>query len=212
METFATPQPHLGDPISLTGTKATLTIPAELLQLGVDAGLIHNGDQIPSTVTIVVGGSNTAQASHTYSVTQSVTIVLAGGKAKPLVATVNLPDTSWTPTGGDVHFTQKSMKIVSRLNLPGIGKVTVTFTCDPRTAAEFVALGETGAPEPPAPPGGPGPSGGPTGGPDPTVGSNELPRTGSTPWPLIVVAAGLIDLGILAIAGSRRRRRPLHQS
>jgi methionine-rich copper-binding protein CopC len=210
--TFASPQPHRGDPISLSGTDLTITIPATLLQLGVDAGLIHNGDQIPSTLTYVVAGSNTAQGTHTYVVNQSVTINLVGNKAKPLTAHLNFPDTIWTPTGGDVRFTEKSLTIISRLNLPGIGNVRVNFTCTPRTAAQFIAVGETGAVQGTLPPatGGPGPTG--PGGTDPTVGSNELPRTGSAPWPLVIIAAGLIDLGFLAIAGSRRRRRPLHQS
>jgi hypothetical protein len=79
----------------------------------------------------------------------------------------------------------------------------------------FVALGATGAPATTGGGGGTTPpsAGGPgdttTGGPVVT-GAQELPRTGSNPWPLVVVAAGFIDLGMLAIAGAKRRRRPLH--
>jgi len=135
---------------------------------------------------------------------------------------VGLPDSHWTPTSGtaDVIFSQKSMRIVSTLSLPGIGRVTVTFVCKPNTTASFAALGATGAPATTTPvtvtplPGaggdGTGAGGSLVGGQ--AAGATELPRTGSNPWPLFVVAAVFIDLGMLALAAAKRRRRPLHQA
>jgi hypothetical protein len=219
--TDASPQPHFGDPITLSGTGVTLNIPASLLQLGVNAGLIKNGDQVPSTVTLKVGGLNTTEQTHSYVVNQSATIVVNGTKAQPLTAHINLPNTVWTPVSAtqDVAFSEKSLKIVSHLNLPGLGAVSVTFTCNPTTAAGFIAVGATGvatitSPPPVGgttlPPSGDGGGIGGVGGQ--ASGASELPRTGSSPWPLFVVAAFCIDLGLLAIAAAKRRRRPLHQA
>lgn len=211
----AGPQPHLGDPITLSDTKVGLTIPATLLQSGVDVNLIKNGDKVPSVVTTVIAGSNTVEQTHSYSVSQTATIVVKGGKAQPLHATLALPTTNWTPVNGtsDVLFSEKSVKIVSTISLKSAGlTVTATFKCSPSTAPTFVALGATGVPST---------TGGATtpttigDGPvntSATGGATELPRTGSSPWPLLVVAAVCIDLGMLAIAAAKRRRRPLHQS
>jgi hypothetical protein len=213
----ASPQPHLGDPITLSGTTLGLGIPASILQAGVDANLIKGGDKVPSTATVVVAGSNTVEQTHAYSVQQTATIKVVGGKAAPLNVKLSLSNTTWTPVNNtsDVLFTEKSLKIVSTLSLPGLGEITATFTCAPKTTLLFVALGATGAPATtggggttPTSAGGPG-GGGTTGGPV-VSGAQELPRTGSNPWPLVVVAAGFIDLGMLAIAGAKRRRRPLH--
>ncbi len=217
IETDASPQPHFGDPITLSSTSATLNIPATLLQTGFDAGLIKDGDQVPSTVTLTVAGSNTTQKTHNYVLHTTSAIVIKAGKAQPLVSTASLPNTVWTPTSGtaDVIFSQTALHIVSVVNLPGIGKVTVNFSCDPRTSAQFVAVGATTSVTTPPPSsfttttaGGVAttPVGGAAG------GASELPKTGSSPWPLFVVAAICIDLGLLAIAGAKRLRRPLHQS
>jgi hypothetical protein len=217
-DTMASPQPHLGDPITLSNTSVTLNIPASLIQLGVNAGLIKNGDQVPSTVTVKVGATNTTEQTHSYVVNQTANIVVKGTKSQPLTAHINLPDTHWTPTGAteDVIFSQKALKIVSHLNLPGLGAVSVTFTCTPRTTAVFAALGATGAVTVTQPTGVTTPPSDGTGGGGTlggqASGASELPRTGSSPWPLFVVAAVLIDLGLLAIGAAKRRRRPLHHA
>jgi hypothetical protein len=232
LSTTAFPQPHRGDPITLSNTKLGLAIPAGLLQQGVDLDLIKNGDVIPSTVTLPVVGTNTVEGTHTFVIKSNATIHTVtvpvsaafpkGVKALPLNVTVGLPDTHWTPTSGtaDVFFAQKSLRIVSTLQLVGIGKVTVTFVCKPNTTASFASLGATGAPAVPttvtvAPL--PGAGGNGTGGGGSLVGgqaggATQLPRTGSNPWPLFVVAAVFIDLGMLALAAAKRRRRPLHQA
>jgi len=218
--TDASPQPHFGDPITLSGTTLTLKIPAALLQVGADAGLIKNGDQVPSTIKLTVAGSDTTEGKHTYSVNSTATIVIKGGKAQPLEATVGLPNTVWHPVDGtsDVHFTQVSMGIVSKLNLPGIGNVTVTFTCDPRTSGEFIAVGATGVASttvPPTLPPNTTPGSGGSGGsvtPQANGGSSVLPVTGSSSAPLFAIGAGLASLGLLALGGSKRRRGPLHRS
>lgn len=213
----AAPQPHFGDPITLSKTKIFLTIPASLLQAGVDVNLIHNNDKVPSVVTFVISGSNTVEQTHTYTISQTATIVVIGKKAQPLHATLPLPDTSWTPVNGtsDVLFAEKSLKIVSKIALQSTGiTVTATFACSPTTGTPFVALGATQAivqpTTPPTTAGGGGTTSGTTAGLALPPGAQQLPRTGSSPWPLFVVGAVCVDLGMLAIAAAKRRRRPLH--
>jgi len=225
LATDASPQPHHGDPITLAGTKLTISVPAALLQLGVNVDLIHNGDQIPSAVTVGIKGLNTVQQTHSYVVNQTAVVSTVkvpvsktfpkGFKALPLVATVNLPDTHWTPINAtsDVAFFETSMKIVAHLKLGTGLAVVATFTCTPTKGLAFVAVGATGVANittPTVPPA-PGLPGGGAGGTGPLAnGAQQLPRTGSSPWPLFVVGAVCVDLGMLAVAAAKRRRRPLH--
>jgi hypothetical protein len=218
MATDGFPQPHQGDPITLSKTALTVSIPASTLQLGIDAGIIKAGDVIPSTVTLVVTGNGTKEGSHTYVIAANSTIVVVGGKAQPLTSTVLLPNTTWTPVNDQtqVSFAEKSLLIVAKIDLTssGIGILTVTFACTPASAPTFLALGAQGtaipttstlattsttsttvaAPTTAAP-----------------VAPTALPRTGSTTGPLLVLAAILIELGLLAIAAATRSRRRLGQ-
>ena len=54
-------QPHLGKQITLSNTKVTVSVPASILQLGVDAGLVFEGQQIPSVLRFVIAGVGTTQ-------------------------------------------------------------------------------------------------------------------------------------------------------
>jgi hypothetical protein len=216
LATDAFPQPHKGDPITLSNTKLTVNVPATLLQLGVDANLIKNGDKVPSVVNVVVNGSSTTQKSHAYKVSATAVISVIGGKAQPLVATLPLPDTTWNPVNASdpVFFSEKSMTIVSSLNLPSIGAVVVTFACLPTTAPSFVALsaqggaipvkgGGTGVGGAAAGAAGAGAGGSSAGG----LAAGELPRTGTNPWPLLFIALVCIDAGLVAMRAARRRIR-----
>ena len=211
----ASPQPHLGDPIALSNTSADLSVPAKLIQTGVDVGLINDGFKVPAHITLVLSGSHTAQQTHTYSIDATATIHVkpggAHGTALPLALSLQLPDTSWTPVNAteDVLFSEKSLTIVAPITLNPQLSVLATFKCSPASEAPFVALGATGTPvtvvlgaagttsrSPTA-----------TAGPAATAGaSTELPRTGFDPWPLLVISAICIDLGLLAVAGTKRRR------
>jgi len=213
----AFPQPHFGDPITLSNGVGTVTVPAGLLQVGVDAGLIHDGDTVPSDVTLVVAGQNTNPPSHKYSTHVVSVIRVIGGKAQPISGTQALPNTTWTPLdkNADVFIAEKSLSIVSHVTIPGLN-ITATFSCT-SSAAPFVALGATGNPDLPG--GGTGSSGTGASGTGATsqiaaegAASNELPRTGTSPWPLAIVAtlcvgSGLAVTGGARRAGRRRRRR-----
>src|SRR4029077_21036042 len=108
ISTDAFPQPHRGDPITLSNTKFTLSIPATLLQLGVDAGVTNDGDVIPAVVTIVLKGDGTTQKSHTYTIDTTSTISIIGRTAKTLKSTPDLPTTHLTPVNEntDVFFSE----------------------------------------------------------------------------------------------------------
>jgi hypothetical protein len=205
----AFPQPHFGDPITLSNGVGTVTVPPDLLQVGVDAGIIHDGDTVPADVTLVVAGQNTNPPSHTYTAHVVSAIRVVGGKAQPVSGTQPLPNTTWTPVdkNADVSIAEKSLSIVAHVTVPGL-KIKTTFSCT-SSAAPFVVLGATGNPS--VPEGETGASGpGATsqiavGGP--ATSSNELPRTGTSPWPLVSVAAFGIGLG-LAVTGVAPRARP----
>lgn len=211
----ASPQPHLGDPIALSNTTADLSVPAKLIQTGVDVGLIKDGFKVPAHITLVVSGSHTVQQTHTYKVDATATIHVksggAHGTALPLALSLPLPDTSWTPVNAteDVLFSEKSITIVAPITLSSQLSVVATFKCLPASGTPFVALGATGAPVTVVLGAASTTSTAPTAtaGSAATAGaSTELPRTGFDPWPLLVFAAICIDLGLLAVAGTKRRR------
>ena len=202
-------QPHEGKPITLSNTKATVSIPADLLQLGVDAGIIFDGQTIPSVVKFVIAGSATTQKTHTYTVNATVTVHVTGGIAQPLSSTVNLPDTNWTPVSinQQVNFSEKSLLITSTIDLSSsIGLiVTATFNCA-GTGATIVALGGLAPPStttsttttttattvPVTPQA-------------VTPGPTVLPRTGSNTGVLLALAVGLLTAGLFALKATSRR-------
>jgi LPXTG-motif cell wall-anchored protein len=218
--TDAFPQPHRGDPITLSNTKITLAIPATLLQLGVDAGLINDGDVIPSVVTVVLKGVGTTQGTHTYRIDAATTISVIGGVARPIHATLDLPDTHWTPVNEDtdVFFREGSVKVVASIDLSStIGVIAVaTFLCSPSGSAEFIALGGTGAPVTTTTVATTTTTVAPT---TTTVGggttlvtvqappADQLPRTGSNAAWLLALAVGLLSAGMFALKASRRAAR-----
>lgn len=211
----AFPQPHRGDPITLSNTTLGVQIPAALLQLGVQANLIHDGDVIPADIALVIDGHNTTPTSHTLNVSTSATIHVKNGQALPLSATLPVPATKWTPTDktATVFFVEKSMTIVARLTLPSIGLITVTFTCAPSHGPSFAALGANGAAVLPT-------TTTNTLGTTPTAPSAaaaaaaaaQLPRTGFDAWPWVGLGALCVALGLTATHGARRRRpQRLHE-
>jgi len=206
-------QPHLGKQITLSNTKVTVSVPASILQLGVDAGLVFEGQQIPSVLRFVVAGVGTTQKTRTFTINSTVTVHVTGGVAQPLTATVDLPDSNWTPVSieDDVFFSEKSMVIVSTLDLSAtLGIiVTATFTCT-GNGATFIALGGLGAPEPPPttlppPPVTAPPTAAPTVAPAAVTDPGTLPRTGSNAGLLLAVAVGLLTAGAFALRATSRR-------
>jgi hypothetical protein len=142
LSTDAFPEPHNGNPITLSNTMLTITLPADLIQTAVNAGLISDGFTIPTALSPVLAGSNTVEAVHTYSVTTTQTVHVIAGVAQPITTTVSLPDTTWNPVDAavPVAITEQSMQAVLTLNLPAVGSFAQTFDCTPTTTSAIVTL------------------------------------------------------------------------
>jgi hypothetical protein len=208
----AFPQPHQGNPITLSKTSFTVAVPADLLQKGVTLNLVHDGQQIPSTVNISIAGSNTTEKTHAYAtINTTATVSVVGGQAQPLAVKLSLPDTVWHPTSktAQVVFTQTVANVKATLDLFGTA-ITAAFSCHTTNPNAFLALSGEGPP----------PTTTTTATPvtqlatsttTTTVatgsGSGTLPRTGGQTLLLLVLAAALIDLG-LGLWSVTRTRRP----
>lgn len=216
LSTDAFPQPHEGDPIKLTNTKVTISIPATLLQVGVDANIITDGQVIPSNLKLAITGSGTTQGQHIYSIDSSVTVHVNNGVAQPLTASLNLPSTTWTPVNKstDVFFGEKSMTITSTIDLTqSLGIVlTATFKCTPSGSAQVVAIGGLGAAGTTTTTAAPTTTAAGTVAPTTTPisaaapAANTLPRTGSNAGWLIALAVACITAGLFALRSVDRRR------
>jgi len=216
--TDAFPQPILGDPIKLSHTVLSVTIPAALLQAGITGGIITDGMVIPAVTDYVITATGSTEGSHTYHFSTSVTIDAAGGVAQPLHTSINSPEPTWHPINAptNVFFTEKSLGFVATLDLTGtIGEfLTATFTCLPSRAPAFANLGATGAPpavttttSPPTTTIPVATTAPPTGVVGPAAGTGGLPRTGSSSGVLFVVAAGCLSMGLFALKAASSRRR-----
>jgi hypothetical protein len=209
ISTDAFPQPHLGDEITLSHTKLTLNISADLLQQGVDAGIISNGLVVTSNVTLVVGASNASPSTHTYKLTkQKATVHVVNGQAQPLTVTVPLENTKWNPKSKNlpVLFTEKSLAINS--SIPILGTVHAIFTCAPNGTLQFAALAANGTSVPTTTPvhgQGHGSATTTTTVAAVSTSGETLPRTGANVLFLLVIAAILVDLGF-ALTGAARKR------
>jgi len=205
----AFPQPHQGDPIKLTNGTLKIAVPASLLQTGVDAGIIADGMVIPSTLKLILTGDGTTQGSHTYTIHQDAHVVVNNGVAAPLTATVDLPDTTWTPVDDQtpVVFSEKSMTVVS--NIDALGGLVATFACTPTgnsTVLGLVAQAGQVITTTTVPVSDLG-DGGTTGTTTAPQSADTLPRTGANAALWLVIGAILLDLGLVAIVGTRRRAK-----
>jgi hypothetical protein len=213
--TDAYPQPHKGDPITLTHSTLTVTFPASIIQAGVDATVIENGHPLVGQATFVLSGSNTKEGKHVYATgSHTAKIGVVGGKALPLNVVIPLANTVWHPTSANspVLFTEKSLKFTGSLDIAGT-TVTAGLTCTPHGTAQVAALSAQSSETPTttAPPVTEG-STTTTAAVVSTTGSSgtssSLPRTGAETFLLFVLAAAAIDIGIVMVGATRRR---MHQ-
>jgi hypothetical protein len=158
----ASPQPHDGAPVTLSNTTGSATFSSGLLQNGVTAGLLNDGDAIPVSFEPVLAGLNTVEVTQSYSVSSTATVHVVGGVVQPLTITATLPDTTWHPSNRSlpVVINEKSLQVVLSVALTGIGTVTVTYSCLPSSTPTIVRVEGSGAPvwsvtTSPSPPGPP---------------------------------------------------------
>ena len=217
----ASPQPHLGEPITLSNTQVTVKVPADLLLEGYTIGAISPGQSIPSTLDLTIAGTNTVQGTHKYpTIHSSPTVIIhdpdgipnnGDETADPLSLTTALPNTVWTPTSAtsDVVFSQTAAKITAALQIFGVDFVS-TQTCTVAHANSFIAVGATSTAVTTTNTEGPQ---GTTAATTTTVaaaaGTGTLPRTGANVAFWLIVSAICLDAGIVAIVGTRRRASAL---
>lgn len=196
-----------GSDVVLTEQTWTVTVPATVLQTGINLGLLAAGDSPGGTATVGVFASNTKEGTVTADpIALSIGPIALGsdGLAMPAATSFAVPDMSWTAVGGEVGFAMASAKIDVEL-----GPLVVTFTCTPKnpdtTIVKAAVNGKTDIP----PAGRPG-----TQVAGVTVTPAALPRTGMNPVRPIAAAVGLLDLGYLLVSATwpaRRRLRHLVQ-
>jgi hypothetical protein len=207
ISTDAFPQPHKGDPITLSNAHLTVTVPAAVVQGGVDNNLVKDGTVMPSTASLIVGGSSTTEGTHTYSASASPKAVVNNGVAEPLSVVFDLPDTTWHPLNDSdpVIFTETSGNFVATLMLSPTYPIHVQFACAPSSAPPFVALAAQGSELPPTTTTTFGSQGSTTTTTVAPTGPTTLPRTGGGIAFLLVLAALCVDLGMVAVSFGRRR-------
>ena len=194
-----------GSQVELFDQEWQITVPASVLQTGINLGLLHPGDSLPGEVTASVFASNTKEGTRTSAPTDfnAGPIEVVDGAAQPLTTTFAIEDMSWTAVGGNVAFAMGETAMLIE-----VGPLEVVFTCGPKdpsvTIVEAAVIGMTDIP----PADRPG-SGTEVEGAAVEPEAEALPKTGSNPIVPIAVAIGLIDLGYLLISAGRPARRKL---
>jgi len=196
-----------------------VNVPPDLLIQGYNFSILSNGQTIPATLELVVAGSNTTEGTHTYPIIHSSSKLVihdpdgvpgtGDETANPLSVTASLPNTVWHPKDASksVFFNEKSALIIATVPI-GNTNYTDTQTCDPKNAPAFVALSASGVETPTTTP--VTPSGNTVA---PTTATTvaakatggTLPRTGASVVLWLVIGAVMLDLGAVAVVGTRRR-------
>jgi len=215
----ASPQPHLGDPITLSKTTVTVKVPGDLLVQGYNFGILTNGQKIAATLALSVNGSNTTEGSHTYATLHSTSTVVihdpdgtpgsGDESADPLSVTTTLPNTLWHPKDATkpVFFSEKSAKIVATVPIGDVNYFD-TQSCSTPNAPAFVALSASGVGVPVGSEGTtvpPAAAAATTTTVAPVAAAATLPRTGASVVLWLVIAAVMLDLGAVAVVGTRKR-------
>jgi hypothetical protein len=186
-----------GGPVSLRGQSWKVTVPASVLQTGMNLVGLKAGDTLAATATASVFATNTAEGAVTAAPT-ALSVgpiqVDGAGAALPATTTFALPDMTWTATGGDVVFAMDKTSVEV-----SIGPLKVSFTCEPKDPSVAIVTAKvSGATAIPAAVKG-----------VTITRAASLPRTGTNPIVPVTVAVGLLDLGYLLMSSARPARRRL---
>ncbi len=143
------------DTVTLSNQSLQVNVPGDLFVAGYNLGLLVQGvNNIPADANVNIDASNTVEGSSTEAVSTvaQTTITDPDGipgngdeSATPLAVNLPLTDTTWTPTGGDIVYTQGGF-VVDALVAGGI--ITVTLSCESGTSS---IDGTTFTPAVPAP-------------------------------------------------------------
>lgn len=196
-----------GSTVSLTNQTWEVTVPASVLQTGINLKLLKAGDSPAGTAVVSVFASNTKEGTvEAAPVALSVGPITldGGGLAQPAKTAFTVPDMSWTAVGGDVAYAMANAAIEVE-----VGPLKVKFTCAPKdpsvTIVTAAVRGKTDIPPASKP-------GAQVLGETLTqadAAADSLPRTGGSPLVPVALAVGLIDLGYLFASAAQPTRRRL---
>jgi hypothetical protein len=197
-----------GKSVVLKDQSWEVTVPASVLQTGINLKLLKPGDSPAGTAKASVFATNTKEGLRSSAPIPIVVgpIQVVGGAAQPATTTFAVPDMTWTAVGGTVGFAMAGTTVAV-----AIGPLEVVFTCEPKnpktTIVTAAVNGKTNIP--PAQPGDDTEVGGVTTTPAAEAEGGALPRTGANPIVPLALAVGLIDLGYLLASAVRPARRRL---
>jgi hypothetical protein len=195
-----------GGPVKLSGQTWEVTVPASVLQTGINLKLLKAGDTPAGTAVVSVFASHTKEGARTsppVALAVGPITLDAGGLALPAKTSFAVPDMTWTAVGGEVAFAMQDASIEV-----AIGPLKVMFTCAPKDpSVRIVTAAVRGTTDiPPASRPGTQVLGETT---TRTTSTQTLPRTGTNPMAKLALAVGLIDLGYLLVSAARPARRRL---
>jgi hypothetical protein len=145
-------QAAAGTPITLSGTTAAITLPREVIDAGVELGLLKAGEnEIAIRAWLAIRGENTVEGTQVRetATTARTTITLAANgtvvTATPLDVTATFPDTQWTSASdAPVSFAQAPVGTLPDLTVPqanpgsihvtaSLGTLAIQIECQPGT-------------------------------------------------------------------------------
>ncbi len=125
-----------GGVVTLSGVNVTAAVPATLLVSGYNLGLLTTGaNTIPVKGWVALAGTNTAEAKQVVTFTASVSTTISDPNgipgngdetATPLNLNLSLPDTTWTPLGGNIEFAQGAPGSLPAIPAGQVGPAAVT--------------------------------------------------------------------------------------
>lgn len=148
----ATPDPATAgvDQITLANTAFNAEFEAGLFLAGYRLFILSAGaNSIDATIDATVKASNTSEGSQTQNIDTSVTVTIVDPtpatrtngdeSAQPLTVNLPLTDSTWTPTGGNVAFTQGTFTVHAQ-----VGAIAVDLgPCNPSLGLTGCTGGES---------------------------------------------------------------------
>ena len=142
-----------GTPVNMSGLQVTGNIPASFIQAGIGLGVLHDGEAVSGSISVVIHATNATVVDTTLSGNANATIHAPGGVAQPLTVAVPLGDHAWTPVaagsltlaqgltgtagnGGNAGAIVNGSLLLAAA-LPGLG--TVNIACKPGTVTGTTA-------------------------------------------------------------------------
>jgi len=150
-----------GGTVTLANTTVGISVDTGIVQAGFTAGVVSIGaNTVAATVKITIAGSNTVQGTQTVQGTAnlSFTVSDAGGgtiaiSPSPIVATVNVADSTWTSNGGGNIVFSQAATAPDNATTPGIpsrnaASVQILNRVNNAINANFFCWAGSGGPSP----------------------------------------------------------------